>query len=69
MENALRKIQTEVRKRLANPAISRRLQLVELDAEISDLLEKFRDADFDRKKLYYRVAVVLILVELAGLIE
>jgi len=69
MEDALRAIQTEVTNKLESSVVSRRPQLEKLQFEVSDLLKKFENADYDRSKLYFRVAVVLILVEQAGLIK
>jgi len=68
MEDALRKLQSVVRKLLEDPTASRRPQLRELDSRISSALPKYRDPDFDRQKLYYQTAVLLILVHEAGLI-
>jgi len=69
MEQSLRGILTEVNRQLEDPTVSRRPKLEKVRAEVIDLLKRFEDANFDRQKLYFRVAVLLVLVEQAGLIK
>jgi len=68
MDDILRKLQAVVRKKLSDPVATRRPQLEALQSRIRQIRPKFRDAESNRNTLYWEVAVLLILIDQAGLL-